>query len=190
LAKPNVILNLLDDERDMQAMVALMRKCIALAQTRAMKKIIKGPVFPPAMLAKHGCTALVDGGNHDVVVVSDEFLMDFIRHYAMPLYHPTSTCKIGKVVDPQLKVLGIKGLRVADASVFPTNISGNTNAPSIMVGEMAAELIKKEYSLQSVAVCMAPVPCKVPWALVVVVGALAVAGAAGLGLAACTRSRK
>jgi choline dehydrogenase len=112
LAKPNVTLNLLDDERDMQAMVALMRKCLELAQTCALKNFIAGPVFPPAMLAKHGCALSADDiygdSNEGDIVVSDDFLMDFIRHYTMPLYHPTSTCKIGKVVDPQLHVLGIK----------------------------------------------------------------------------------
>jgi hypothetical protein len=58
-----------------------------------------------------------------------------------------------------------------------------------MVGEMAAQLIKKEYALQSVNQRMAPIPCKVSWTLAVAVGALAV-GVVGLGLAACTRSRK
>jgi hypothetical protein len=61
------------------------------------------------------------------------------------LYHPTSTCRIGTdalaVVDPQLRVRGVEGLRVADASVFPRIISGNTNAPTIMVAVRAAEFI-------------------------------------------------
>jgi choline dehydrogenase-like flavoprotein len=55
------------------------------------------------------------------------------------MHHPTSTCAIGKVVDSKLKVMGVEELRVADASVFPTNISGNTNA-CIMVGEKCADI--------------------------------------------------
>ena len=58
------------------------------------------------------------------------------------LYHPTSTCSIGTVVDPELRVLGIDGLRVVDASVFPTVPRGNTNAPTIMVAEKAADILK------------------------------------------------
>jgi choline dehydrogenase len=67
------------------------------------------------------------------------------RQVAATLYHPSSTCAMGKVVDSNLKVKGIHGLRVADASVFPHLTSGNTNAPAIMVGEMASEIIKNEY---------------------------------------------
>jgi choline dehydrogenase len=75
-------------------------------------------------------------------------LADFIRRKAESIYHPVGTCRMGSaddagaVVDPQLRVHGIEGLRVADASIFPTMPSGNTNAPSIMVGEKAADLIR------------------------------------------------
>ena len=58
------------------------------------------------------------------------------------VYHPTSTCAIGSVVDPQLRVYGFEGLRVADASVMPTITRGNTNAATIMIGEKAADLIR------------------------------------------------
>ena len=57
------------------------------------------------------------------------------------MYHPTSTCRIGTVVDPQLLVHGVTNLRVADASIMPNIVSGNTNAACIMIGEKAAELI-------------------------------------------------
>ena len=63
-------------------------------------------------------------------------------------FHPAGSCKMGTdpmaVVDPRLRVIGIEGLRVADASVMPTVTAGNTNAPSIMIGEKAADLIRAD----------------------------------------------
>lgn len=78
-------------------------------------------------------------------VRSDAELADFVRVRAETLYHPAGTCAMGvdddAVVDPELKVRGIEGLRVADASVMPDVVRGNTNAPSVMIGEKAADLI-------------------------------------------------
>lgn len=78
---------------------------------------------------------------------SREVWRTHVRRLASTIYHPSSTCAMGKVVDSDLKVKGARRLRVADASVFPHLTSGNTNAPAIMVGEMAADIIKKEYRL-------------------------------------------
>ena len=73
---------------------------------------------------------------------------DFALHFSLTVYHPTSTCRIGGVVDPRLRVNGVGRLRVADASVMPAVIGGNTNAPSIMIGEKAAEMIAAEHGVR------------------------------------------
>ncbi len=78
-------------------------------------------------------------------VQSDEQLLAHLRENAATVFHPVGTCKMGTdeaaVVSPQLRVRGLSNLRVADASIMPTLISGNTNAPCIMIGERAAEMI-------------------------------------------------
>jgi len=77
--------------------------------------------------------------------LSRKDMVEFIRMSTTTCFHPVGTCKMGvdrdAVVDPTLKVRGIEGLRVADASIMPTITSGNTNAPSVMIGEKAAELL-------------------------------------------------
>jgi choline dehydrogenase len=79
------------------------------------------------------------------VVTSDEELRRYVRETAITYHHQVGTCKIGRdpmaVVDPKLRVYGIDGLRVADASVMPTVTTGNTNAPSIMIGERVEEFV-------------------------------------------------
>ena len=70
------------------------------------------------------------------------------RHYSFTVYHLTSTCQMGSVVDPQLRVMGVAGLRVADASVMPNVVSGNTNAAAIMIGEKAAEMLAADHGVQ------------------------------------------
>jgi choline dehydrogenase-like flavoprotein len=77
---------------------------------------------------------------------SDEQLDHWIRQHADTVYHPVGTCRMGQdnmaVVDAQLRVHGVPGLRVVDASVMPRIVSGNTNAPTIMIAEKAADWIR------------------------------------------------
>jgi choline dehydrogenase-like flavoprotein len=78
-------------------------------------------------------------------VQTDEQIKEWVRLNAETVYHPVGTCKMGvddmAVVDPQLRVRGVEGLRVVDASVMPTLIGGNTNAPTTMIAEKAADMI-------------------------------------------------
>jgi choline dehydrogenase-like flavoprotein len=84
---------------------------------------------------------------------SDDYWECCIRHFSMTIYHPVGTAKMGPesdpeaVVDPRLRVYGVKGLRVIDASIMPTIASGNTNAPVIMIGEKGADLIKQDWNV-------------------------------------------
>ncbi|UGB44541.1 GMC family oxidoreductase N-terminal domain-containing protein [Frateuria edaphi] len=102
-------------------------------------RIVRRILAAPA-LAAFGGRLLYGTGSED-----DEGLRALIRAHADTIYHPVGTCRMGAdegaVVDPQLRVRGIQGLRVADASIMPTLISGNTEAPSAMIGEMAARFV-------------------------------------------------
>ena len=80
--------------------------------------------------------------------LSDEALLAHIRATSSTIFHPSGTCRMGvdalAVVDPQLRVNGIAGLRVVDCSVMPTLVSGNTNAPAVMLAEKAVDMIRAD----------------------------------------------
>jgi choline dehydrogenase len=89
-------------------------------------------------------------------VQSEEALVAYIRNNASPLWHAVGTCKMGTdpmaVVDPELRVHGVEGLRIVDASIMPTITTGNTNAPTIMIAEKAADFIKASRKVSSLYV--------------------------------------
>ncbi len=139
-ADPPVIdLNYFSDPHDATVMVAVMRRCLELV-SRWPVPGMGALMVPPKLAESHGHTE----GDEP----TDALLEDMARHYALTVYHETSTCRMGDVVDAALKVKGVAHLRVADASVMPNVTSGNTNAPTIMIGEKAAEMIAAEHGLR------------------------------------------
>ncbi len=129
---PAIRMNYFGDPHDMTVMVAVMRRVLDIVAHWPHRRI--GPLLiPPFLARKHGH---VEGANP-----SDALLEDLALHYSWTVYHVTTSCRIGSVVDPRLRVLGVDRLRVADASVMPNVVSGNTNAAAIMIGEKAAEML-------------------------------------------------
>jgi choline dehydrogenase len=124
---PRIFLNILSERRDVETLISGLRIARKIFET------------PP----------MADEIDHEMApgkdVQSDADLEAYLRRAAMVSHHPVGTCRMGHdamaVVDPQLRLRGVGGLRVADASIMPTVPGGNTNAPSIMVGERAADLI-------------------------------------------------
>jgi choline dehydrogenase len=111
---------------------------LTVAAIRIARSVMYAPAMAPLQLTEIGPGTALN---------TDDEILDWVKRVAETTYHPVGTCKMGvdamAVVDPQLRVHGIEGLRVADASIMPTLISGNTNAPSIMIGERAADLVLK-----------------------------------------------
>ena len=127
-AQPAIRFNFLGDQIDRDTMVEgfkMMRRIVGAAPMDG----FRGEEYSPG-----------------ASINSDAVIEQWIRENSETAYHPIGTCRMGQgpnaVVDDQLKVHGLDGLRIADASIFPTMPSGNTNAPSIMVGEKCADLIK------------------------------------------------
>jgi choline dehydrogenase-like flavoprotein len=125
--------NYLSDENDRRTLVDGLKLCREILAQPSMQQYIAEEFLPGPG------------------VRSDSELLAHARARGGTVYHPTSTCKMGidamAVVDPELRVRGVEGLRVADASVMPTVVSGNTNAAAIMIGEKAADLVRKEVRL-------------------------------------------
>jgi choline dehydrogenase len=131
---PVIKMNYFADPHDLKVMVAIMRKALEIAENWPGETKPGALNVPPELARKHG---YVTGQTP-----SDALLENMALHYSTTVYHLCSTCRIGDVVSADLTVNGVGKLRVADASVMPDIISGNTNAAAIMIGEKAADLIK------------------------------------------------
>jgi choline dehydrogenase len=112
-------------------------RAMMLAGTKLMRRIAGMPALNAVIDSE-----LLPGTD----IQSDDAIAAYLRQHAWTVFHQCSTCRMGQdaatsVVDPNLRVHGTDGLRVADASIFPSIPSGNTNAPAIMVGEKASDLI-------------------------------------------------
>ncbi|TDG11960.1 choline dehydrogenase [Seongchinamella unica] len=127
---PSIRANYLDTENDRQVMIAAFKR---------VREIFRAPA-----LSKHLSHEFHPGEQ----VQSDEQILSFIRAEAESVYHPVGTCKMGNdansVVDARLRVHGIEGLRVADASIMPTIVSGNTHAPTVMIAEKCADMVLQD----------------------------------------------
>jgi choline dehydrogenase-like flavoprotein len=128
-AAPRIDPNFFGEPEDLETMVAGFKVARRLMETPALRALRKKDMFTEG-------------------VETDHQIRELLRQRADTVYHPVGTCKMGSdpmaVVDAKLKVHGLEGLRVVDASIMPTLIGGNTNAPTIMIGEKAADIIKAE----------------------------------------------
>jgi choline dehydrogenase-like flavoprotein len=131
-SKPLVLCNFLTDEQDRRTLVEGVRIALEIAAQPALKAVTTAPYSVP------------DSDSEDDIVA-------WIERNAQPVYHPTSTCAIGEVVDPELRVYGTEGLRVVDASVMPTITRANTHAATVMIAERASDLILGKTPLASAA---------------------------------------
>jgi choline dehydrogenase-like flavoprotein len=136
---PEINFNYFSDPHDLKVMVAIIRRALDIVDHWP------GPVKPGRWLVPPGLAR--QHGYEEGEPPSDAFLENMALHFGTTIYHLSCTCRIGDVVDPRLRVFGVKNLRIADASVMPEIPSGNTNAPSIMIGERAADLIGEDHQM-------------------------------------------
>lgn len=117
----------------------------AIKSIKVTRRIVNAPALAPLIQEEHE-----PGVQHQ----TDAELLEYARNRATTIYHPTGTCKMGHddmaVVDDRLRVHGLEGLRVADASIMPVIVSGNTNAPTIMIAEKCSDMIKEDAKSPSV----------------------------------------
>ena len=137
---PDIRMNYFADPHDMAVMVSVIRRVLAIVAHWPSHRKIGPLLIPPFLASKHG---YVEGAPP-----SDALLEDLALHYSLTVYHPTTSCRIGSVVNSRLEVMGVERLRVADASVMPNVVSGNTNAASIMIGEKAAEMLAADHGVR------------------------------------------
>ena len=133
--------NYLSHPDDLEVLLKGIRLSQRLANSSAFDVFREGELFTDDEIVTDRCPYEFD---------SDEFWRCHMRQMTLTIYHPVGTCKMGRTSDPttvvnsRLKVKGLKNLRVADASIMPEIVSGNTNAPCIMIGEKAADMIKED----------------------------------------------
>lgn len=139
---PTIKFNYFSDPHDLKVIVRIMRRVLEIAKAWPGEKKLGSWLIPPVLAKIHG----YDEGEEP----SDALLENFALHFAVTVYHLSCTCRIGSVVDSRLRVFGVKNLRVADASIMPEIPSGNINAPSIMIGERAADLIAADHDVKMV----------------------------------------
>jgi choline dehydrogenase len=141
LAKPKILTNALSEPEDIAALVTGVELARELAMAEPLASARGREIYPGAAIR------------------DDADVEDFIRRNVELLYHPCGTCRMGgddAVLDPELRVRGVEGLRVVDASVFPLIPGGNTNAPTIMVAERASDLIKNGTGAAAAAAAASP----------------------------------
>lgn len=138
-AHPEIRMNYLSDPHDLKVVLSIMRRVLEIAEHWPNQDQLGSLLVPPSLAKTHGY--------RDGDVPSDALLEDLVRHYAFTVYHLTTTCRMGDVVDSRLRVKGVRQLRVADASIMPNVVSGNTNAACIMIGEKAAEMLARDHGV-------------------------------------------
>jgi len=130
LAAPAVLFDYLRSEYDVSALLAGIHLCRTIAAQPALKPYVMEEIMP------------------GIGTQSDEAMVEYVRQTGVSNQHPTSSCAMGQgpntVVDPRLRVHGMAGLRVADASIMPVVVGGNTNAPTIMIAEKCASMILED----------------------------------------------